>query len=154
AIGREAAGIADLLDATIGGQPSIGERSELLEVQVLRDLDHVACRNWNIFREPTIGPEARPAHVGADVRVADLAMATYAVAPSGGDHHMVAFQQACGFWNDAANLPYRAGDLVTRDYRRGDIAIVLEKSVDQENIRTAQPPRSPPAPPLAPPRVG
>src|SRR5262249_30050327 len=92
---------------------------------------------WNISRDPAVGPKAGPAYVGADMRVADLAMATYAVAPSGCDHHMVTFQQASGFWNDTANCLYWAGDLVARDYRRRDIAIVLEKAVDQEHVGPA-----------------
>src|SRR5262245_684518 len=95
---------------------------------------HVACRNGNKFREPTVGTKARPAYVGADVRVADLAMATYAVAPPGRNHHMVTFHQTSGLWNDASNFLYRAGDLVAGDYRRRDIGIVLEKSVDQEHV--------------------
>src|SRR5262249_40761906 len=74
-IGPEPAGIADLLDAAIRREPCIRKRRELLEFQMLRDLDHITGRNRNIFREPAISAEARPAHVGADVRVAHLAVA-------------------------------------------------------------------------------
>src|SRR5215475_8135770 len=54
---------------------------------------------------------------------------------------MVAFLDARGFWNEAANLLDRAGDFVTRNDRRGDIGIVLEKSIDQEHVGTAHPTR-------------
>src|SRR5215475_14230224 len=54
---------------------------------------------------------------------------------------MVAFLDARGFRNDATNLRNGAGDLVTRDYRRGDIGVVLEKSIDQEHIGSAHPAR-------------
>src|SRR5262249_28458357 len=91
------------------------------------------------FRESAIRAEARPAHIGADMCVTDLAMAADSVAPSGRDHHMVAFLEARGFWNDAANLFYRPGDLVTRDYRRRDIGVVPEKSIDQQHIGSAHP---------------
>src|SRR5262249_47181818 len=103
-IGAEPAGIAYLLEAAIGRQPCVSKGCKLLEFEVPLPPDDIACRNRNIFRESAIRAEARPAHIGADMCVADLAMAADSVAPSGRDHHMVAFLEARGFWNDAANL--------------------------------------------------
>src|SRR5262249_18319735 len=136
-IGPEPAGIANLLDAAIRRQPRVGERRELLELQMFRHFDHVARRNRNRFRKAAVGPKAGPAHIGADVRVADLAMAAHTVTPSWRNHHMVARRQARSFWNNAADLVNRPGDLVAWNHRRRNIGIALEKTIDKKHVRPA-----------------
>src|SRR5262249_54576323 len=131
----------NFLEAAIGRQDSIGEGSELLKLEVLPYLNHIARRNRYVFREPPIGTETRPAHIWADMRVANLAMTTHTVAPSGRNHNMVTFLQASYFWNDATDFLYRAGDLMARDYWRRDNSVILEESVNQEHVGSAHPAR-------------
>src|SRR5262249_2056974 len=106
-------------------------------LEMFRHFDHVARRNRNILRKAAVGPKAGPAHVGADLRVADLAMAAHPVTPSWRNHHMVALRQARSFGNNAADLVNRPGDLVAWDHRRRDIGIALEETIDQKHVRPA-----------------
>src|SRR5262249_37047411 len=59
-IGDERAGIAELLEAAIGGQTRIGERCEFLEFQPTVDLDQIASGDWYELREAANGSKPRP----------------------------------------------------------------------------------------------
>src|SRR5215472_15368780 len=54
-IGAECAGIAELLEAAIGGQTRIGERREFLEFEPTFDLDQIASGDGYELREAANG---------------------------------------------------------------------------------------------------
>ena len=76
----ERAGIAQLLDAEAGCEPGVGQRSELFwfEIEALVDFDEVLLWHWQVFAIATVGTEARPSVVNADVGVAVLAVSRLA----------------------------------------------------------------------------
>src|SRR5262249_1009090 len=81
-IGPESTGVEKLLDASVGRHAGVGERRELLELELLVDLDQISGRNGNELGESTVLAEAWPADVGTDLSIADLAVPTGAVPPA------------------------------------------------------------------------
>src|SRR5262249_33043364 len=67
----ESASIAEFLDSTVRCHTGIGQRREFLEFETPVHLDNIASRDGYEIGESAIGPESWPAHIGADVRVAD-----------------------------------------------------------------------------------
>src|SRR5262249_33618516 len=85
----ERARVAQFLDPAVRRHARVGKRREFLEFETAVYLDEVACWDGDELGESAVGPEPWPAHVRADVGVADQAMTAGAVAPSGGDDHVI-----------------------------------------------------------------
>src|SRR5262249_38925093 len=122
------------LDPAIRRHARVGERREFLEFETAVYLDKVACWDGDELGESAVRPEPWPAHVRADVGVADLAMTAGAVAPSGGDDHVITFLNLRRLGHQTAELVHNAGDLMTRNDWRRNVSVLSEIPVNELDV--------------------
>src|SRR5262245_51709740 len=125
----EGASITEFLDSTISCHTSIAQWREFLEVEAPVHFDNRASRHGNEVGKSAKGSESWPAHIGADVRVADPAMPACAIAPTGGDNDMIPLLEPGRPGHEPAELVHDAGDFMTgRDGCR-NVSVFAEVSI-------------------------
>src|SRR5262249_49583350 len=86
---------------------------------------------------PAVRTEPGPAHVRANVCIPDLAMTAGAVAPPGGDDHVITLLIPHRPGHEPAELVHDAGDFMTRGDGRRNVSVFPEVSIDELHIGTA-----------------
>src|SRR5262249_54565858 len=87
--------------------------------------------------KPAVRTESGPAHVWANLCVSDLAMTAGAVAPPGGDDHVITLPIPHRIGHKPAELVHDPGDFITRGDGRRDVIVFSEVPVDELHIGTA-----------------
>ena len=133
----ERASVAEFLDPPVRSHAGIGQRSELFEFEMIAHLDEVASRDGDELGKSAVRTESGPAHVGANVCVSDLAMTAGAVAPPGGDDHVITLLIPHRPGHEPAELVHDAGDFMARGDGCRNVGVFPEVSIDELHIGTA-----------------
>src|SRR5215469_16812301 len=107
----ERTGIAEFFDAAIRCESCVGKRCQFFKLQPTVNFDQIARWDGDELCKASHRSESRPTHVRANVSIANLAMATRAVAPARCDDHMSTLLKPRRFGNDGADLAHHASNL-------------------------------------------
>src|SRR5262245_47805056 len=133
----ERASFAEFLDPAVRCHTGIGQRSELLEFETIVHLDEVASGDGDELGKAAVRTEPGPAYVWANVCVSDLAVTAGAVAPPGGDDHVITLLIPHRPGHEPAEFVHDAGDFMPRGDGCRDVSVFPEVSVDELYIGTA-----------------
>src|SRR5262249_20025366 len=133
----ECARVTEFLDPAIRRHARVGERREFLEFETAVYLDEVACWDGDELGESAVRPEPWPAHVRADVRIADLAMTAGAIAPARCDDDVITLLKPRRLGHEPAQFVHKAGDFVTRNDRRWNVVVSSEIPIHELHIGAA-----------------
>src|SRR5262249_6400550 len=87
--------------------------------------------------KPAVRTKPRPAHIRANVRVANLAMTAGAIAPSRRDDNMVTWLETGSLGYNSADPVYNTRDFMTQGDRRRDVSVFSEVTVHELNVGAA-----------------
>src|SRR5262249_10631388 len=131
------ASVAEFLDPPVRSQTGIGQRSEFFEFETFVHLDEVASRDGDELGKSAVRTESGPAYVRANLCVSDLAMTAGAVAPPGGDDHVITLLIPHGLGHKPSELVHDAGDFMPRGDGRRNVSVFPEVSIDELHVGTA-----------------
>src|SRR5262249_18667520 len=125
------------LDPPVRSQTGIGQRSEFFEFETFVHLDEVASGDGDELGKSAVRTESGPAYVRANLCVSDLAMTAGAVAPPGGDDHVITLLIPHRFGHEPAELVHDAGDFMPRRDGCRNVSVFPEVSIDELHIGAA-----------------